>query len=323
MRRFGSEYWRSFRVLRLLRYVGVGLACGGAYALVDWYLDHALQGQSLSPVVQHFHRFVDFVLPLVAGGLFGAASHFLQLRSARARGEAERANALHARLTRVERDQAVWVVVASTLHEIKNPLHTLGLLLTEVTELGPEEQTTRVELTQRMAQQLDRVRKNVEALRGLSVRAAPHPRRLELCAEARRVADDLLRARRAPGAELSVRGSQDALVEADPAHLRLILENLIENALEAVEDEEHAAVALDVEVRPGEVRLRVSDSGPGVPQSLRGDLFEPLATSKTRGLGLGLPIARALARAMGGDVTLETEQSPASTFVLSLPGART
>jgi two-component system C4-dicarboxylate transport sensor histidine kinase DctB len=51
--------------------------------------------------------------------------------------------------------------------------------------------------------------------------------------------------------------------------------------------------------------VRVGDDGPPIDPGVRDSLFEPLRTTKAEGLGLGLPIARALARAMRGDVALE------------------
>lgn len=314
-----SEQPSAWKAPRLGRYISIGLLCGVVYALIDKYLDASLESKNPTALILELHHLVDLVLPLIAGALFGASAHVLQLRAARVHREARRADELRAQLSRLERDQAVWVVVASTLHEIKNPLHALGLLLAEVTELRADEQATRVELLQRTTQLVDRIRKNVEALRSLSTRAAPRPEPVELVAVTREVATSTIEAAHSSQPELSMRGVPRALVSADPAHLRLILENLIENAIEAVEGLEYRSVDLDIAVNGDQVLLRISDSGPGVAPELRGDLFEPLATSKARGLGLGLPIARALARAMGGDVVLDAESTPASTFVLSLP----
>jgi C4-dicarboxylate-specific signal transduction histidine kinase len=63
--------------------------------------------------------------------------------------------------------------------------------------------------------------------------------------------------------------------------------------------------------------VRICDTGPPLPTDLRASLFEPLRTCKTSGLGLGLPIARALARAMNGELSFEAGDG--KTFRLELP----
>jgi C4-dicarboxylate-specific signal transduction histidine kinase len=296
-------------------YVTAGVALGIAYVLLDQYLDARMLREALPPVVAQLHAFVDIALPMMAGALFGIGLHYLELRASLARDEARRADELGARLTRVERDQAVWVVVASVLHEIKNPLHSVGLLLDEAMALGDSEPATRAELQARMQNQLTRMQTHVDTLRGLSERSRPTIRPVELVGALHSVARDLLGAS-VPAFEL--RGLDRAWVAADPTHLRIILENLLTNALEAVEGESKALIRAEIVHAGGCIELRLENNGLGIRPEQRAALFEPLATSKVQGLGLGLAIARTLARSMAGDLTL-AEPSQATSFTLSLP----
>ncbi len=126
-------------------------------------------------------------------------------------------------------------------------------------------------------------------------------------------------------------------VRADPTHLRQILINLIGNACKYT-DSGVIAVRAAASDEPDSPRLRqtaasrwlciaVTDSGPGIPLAAQQRIFEEFeqidAGSRThserRGTGLGLPISRRLAQAMGGDVTLESEPGRGSTFTLWLP----
>jgi two-component system, NtrC family, C4-dicarboxylate transport sensor histidine kinase DctB len=274
-------------------------------------------------VIIALHRVVDGVLPLLAGALLGVTVHYLQLRAAMVRGEVRRAEELRARLARVERDQAVWVVVAATLHEVKNPLHTVGLLVTEAAELPAEAAEVRASLLSRVGEQLQRIRSNVDALRGLSDRARPSLRPVALEDIARDVVTDLAETARAAKATLSVRVAEPGLAAADAGHVRIILENLLGNALESLAGQSSGGhVDVAVEPQADAVAVRVKDDGPGIPQAIRAELFEPLATTKDRGLGLGLPIARALARAMGGELMIQGDSGQAAEFVLSLPRSR-
>lgn len=126
-------------------------------------------------------------------------------------------------------------------------------------------------------------------------------------------------------------------VRADPTHLRQILINLIGNACKYT-DSGVIAVRAAASDEPDSPRLRqtaasrwlciaVTDSGPGIPLAAQQRIFEEFeqidAGSRThserRGTGLGLPISRRLAQAMGGDVILESEPGRGSTFTLWLP----
>ena len=125
-------------------------------------------------------------------------------------------------------------------------------------------------------------------------------------------------------------------LRADPTHLRQILINLIGNACKYT-DFGVIAVRAAVSEETDSPRLRtaasrwlcisVTDSGPGIPLADQERIFEefeqvdagPRTHSERRGTGLGLPISRRLAEAMGGDVTLESEPGKGSTFTVWLP----
>jgi two-component system sensor kinase FixL len=111
------------------------------------------------------------------------------------------------------------------------------------------------------------------------------------------------------------------LIRLDADRFRRVLENLIGNARDALVS--HAGeriVFVFSEIVDGAFRLRVADSGPGIPPELVDSLFEPFATGKTRGTGLGLVTVRNLIKAHGGRVDVEP-QAPegGAAFVISIP----
>ncbi len=79
--------------------------------------------------------------------------------------------------------------------------------------------------------------------------------------------------------------------------------NLIHNAVQAGDDVRVELSLVDTE----SVRLRVSDNGPGVPEKIAAELFEPFVTSKPEGMGLGLSVVRRAAERLGGDVRWHRE----------------
>ncbi|MFI5078401.1 MAG: sensor histidine kinase, partial [Vicinamibacteria bacterium] len=106
-------------------------------------------------------------------------------------------------------------------------------------------------------------------------------------------------------------------VSADAVQIGQILFNLLVNAIQALEGR-GGAVRVGSSVADGHVRLHLQDDGPGVPAELRAKVFEPLFTTRARGIGLGLAVSRSLAEANGGTLTLD-ESERGARFTLSLP----
>jgi PAS domain S-box-containing protein len=112
---------------------------------------------------------------------------------------------------------------------------------------------------------------------------------------------------------------------ADRGKVEQIALNLLSNAVKFTPPGGHVAVRCD---RTGDsVRLVVSDDGPGIPPTQQEEIFEPFVqlgrslTSGHEGTGLGLAISRDLARAMGGELTVDDTPGGGATFALALPAA--
>ncbi len=123
------------------------------------------------------------------------------------------------------------------------------------------------------------------------------------------------------GLDLIINGKKDCdALLGDPVRLRQIVVNLTGNALRYT-DAGH--VEIQWRYRRGHLRVRVNDTGPGVPESDRGRIFQPFAqgnhTDTRGGLGLGLPLARHLAESMGGELTLRSTDGPGASFEFSAP----
>ncbi len=110
------------------------------------------------------------------------------------------------------------------------------------------------------------------------------------------------------------------LVVSDGDRLLQIVSNLLENAFEWTPDGGSVTLGLE-QRRGGLVAISVADSGPGIPPGERERIFRPFWSRNGQGTGLGLPIARELAQALGGDLELETALGNGSRFVLVLPAA--
>ncbi len=109
-------------------------------------------------------------------------------------------------------------------------------------------------------------------------------------------------------------------VLVDQVQLGQIILNLLTNAVQAIDGAGNVTVR--AEVAGDRVHLDVTDTGPGVPPENLEKIFEPLFTTKARGIGLGLAVSRSLARANGGEITLSSPPGKGATFRLTLEVAR-
>jgi len=106
----------------------------------------------------------------------------------------------------------------------------------------------------------------------------------------------------------------------DRTRLEQVVINLVQNAIEAVDGRPDGRVTLTAGLADGSIELTVADNGPGLDPTVAASLFTPFASAKPEGLGLGLAIARDIAREFGGDITHRPGPTGA-TFVARLKTA--
>ena len=114
-------------------------------------------------------------------------------------------------------------------------------------------------------------------------------------------------------------------VRVDRIQIGQVVLNLVTNALQSMEGDGHGKGTLKMRVTRGAngyVSLEVSDTGIGMTQAQLDKMFEPLFTTKARGIGLGLAVSRSLVQANGGEISAVSEQGKGSTISIDLPAAK-
>ena len=118
---------------------------------------------------------------------------------------------------------------------------------------------------------------------------------------------------------------QDSLAEGpdevvvDRIQIQQVVTNLVRNATEALRGRAHRVVEIQTRrIGPNWV-VSVGDSGPGVSPAMADKLFYPLASSKKRGMGLGLSVSRAIIARHGGEIWVETSRLGGAAFCFNLP----
>ncbi len=103
----------------------------------------------------------------------------------------------------------------------------------------------------------------------------------------------------------------------DPEQVRQIITNLLTNAFQAMPQDGN--LQIDANTDGDFIALSFKDSGSGIPVQNMDRIFEPLFTTKARGIGLGLAISKRLAEVNGGSIDVQSQEGKGSTFTLRLP----
>jgi two-component system sensor histidine kinase HydH len=108
-------------------------------------------------------------------------------------------------------------------------------------------------------------------------------------------------------------------VNADPAEIERVVYNLLTNAVQAMP--QGGDLTVRVSSAGGEARIAVEDTGVGIPDGDRPQLFRPFFTTRERGVGMGLAICRRIVEENGGSVSVESIPGRGSRFTVKLPEA--
>ncbi len=207
----------------------------------------------------------------------------------------DRALSVHA-----DQNRTMTLLSSEIAHELKNPLASLkglGALIAKDVE-------------GRTAERVKVLRREVDRMQGILEEFLTFSRPLVPLSldehELSELARDVARLHEASARERAVNLTVDApgpvSVHCDARKVRQVLINLVQNALDAAP---HGSdITLSVRRTDEGARVSVTDQGPGLPPEIEERVFEPFVTSKEHGSGIGLVVARSLARQHGGELTL-------------------
>lgn len=223
-------------------------------------------------------------------------------------------------LIQSEKLAVIGQLASSLAHELNNPLQAiqsgLGLVMCEIEGIAPERVQADLAIIQDELERIDSIfRQMLDFYRPVSYDYVP----LDLnaiCEGVRVLMRKRLQERRVD-IHLELAASLP-LTCGDSNQIKQVLLNLVLNAAEAM-DGHGGTITLHTRPASDRVCLAVHDDGPGIAPEHRARLFEPLFTTKPRGLGLGLAISQEIIQRHDGQIVVDSAPGAGTTFTIQLP----
>jgi signal transduction histidine kinase len=228
-----------------------------------------------------------------------------------------RAVAVERSLAHAEKLAAIGETAARIAHEIRNPVTAARSL---AQQLAREPGSPFAEEHAVILAELERVERQVAGLLRFARREELRLDAVPLGPVVRATVEDCRARLQAAGVAVELDVRDDATARVDRERIRQVLLNLIENAADALADGAPTRrLAVAVHRVDGSAVIRVTDSGPGVPDDALPRLFEPFFSLKAHGTGLGLAIAKRTVDAHGGRITAARAPGSGLTLEVALP----
>jgi PAS domain S-box-containing protein len=221
-----------------------------------------------------------------------------------------------------ERLAAIGATAGMVGHDIRNPLQAITgdvyLAKTELAEIpeSPEKQNT-LESLQEIEKNIDYINKIVADLQDFARPLKPHMEEADL----KQIITDLLAKNGLPkNVKVTVKVDSEAQkVLADSSYINRIMYNLVTNAVQAMPNGGKLNIHAFRDKKTEDAIITVADTGVGIPEAIRGKLFTPMFTTKSKGQGFGLAVIKRMAEALSGSVVFESEENKGTKFIVRLP----
>ena len=212
----------------------------------------------------------------------------------------------------IEREKELKAMVAGIAHEIRNPIGGIELftgLLADETKSNPKAQSH----VRRIANEVLYLKEIVNRFLEFARPKDPQKETVELGYIINEV--ESLLADKIENQKIRIVRSDNinkTTLFVDPNHLKQIVLNLVQNAVQALPN--GGEIRFEAVAEQDTITLRIGDTGPGIPGDIQSEIFRPFFTTREKGTGLGLSIVRGLVEANGGTIRLLSSHSAGAQF---------
>jgi signal transduction histidine kinase len=210
---------------------------------------------------------------------------------------------------------------AAIAHEIRNPITAAKSLVQQMAEDPASPRNA--EYASVAVAELDRVERSIVHLLRFARDEAVEIADMEMGDVVRTAAETLRERATKAGVSLVTSIDETGTMRGDSEKLRRVVENLVSNALDALEESHTKGPCVDVvcgaNLAGDAIWVAVRDNGPGIPTEARPSIFQPFFTTKPRGTGFGLALSKKTVEAHGGTIEAGTSPSGGAEILFTVP----
>ena len=222
------------------------------------------------------------------------------------------------KLAQIERQQAWREMAKQVAHEIKNPLTPMRLTIQsfehKFDQNDPNIKKKLREFSMSLIQQIDTMSSIASAFSNFATMPSQKKEELNVVLQVKLALDifheDFI---------LYRHDKDEILAKLDKIQLTRVITNLITNAIHATKDSESPKILVTVSEIDKNVVITVLDNGTGISEEDRSKVFEPKFTTKSSGMGLGLPMIKNIVEAFNGNISFESKFNSGTVFTVTLP----
>ena len=222
------------------------------------------------------------------------------------------------KLAKGEREQAWREMAKQVAHEIKNPLTPMRLSVQSFQRrFDPQDPNIKEkinEFSKTLIQQIDTMSHIASAFSNFAKMPTQLREKLNVVEVVKHALDIFTED------YLKFYPKKDAIIaELDKTQLIRIVTNLVKNAIQALTEEEDRMIEITVGEDNGNVTIKVADNGRGISDKDKSKVFEPKFTTKSSGMGLGLPMVKNIVEAYNGTITFTSKPNRGTVFKVVIP----
>lgn len=216
---------------------------------------------------------------------------------------------------------SIGTLTAGVAHQLNNPLNNISTSCQiAIDELESKDQGLLLKMLQNIDQETLRARDVVKGLLEFSRSEKFRLRPVSLADTVNRSVR-LVRSQIPADIVVTIEIPEDLVVPMDVQRMQEVFLNLLINAAQSIEKQGAITISSEIDAAEERVIITVHDTGPGIPEEIRGQLFDPFYTTKEegKGTGLGLSVVYGIIQKHNGEITVSSEPGQGASFYLRLP----